>query len=253
MSETSQGAVVVVGGTRAIGQEIARHYASKGDTVVLTGRDPANVASAVAEVGGSTTGRTFDLAEPDLDRGGARRRRAGPPTRPRGDRPRPEHGRRLRPRQGDPARDPQARRLHRGGPHAPRPADRRRVDRAVRRDGQGAAVPGLDHGHDRQRRGRRPDADARRGAPAAPGQLDPSGGRRRQPVLVREAGGHRQVHLARRRSPGWPRWPRSSTRSCSCSRTPASTASTSSSTAGGTADSPTTRSAAGPADADNQA
>jgi NAD(P)-dependent dehydrogenase (short-subunit alcohol dehydrogenase family) len=64
MSETSQGAVVVVGGTRAIGQEIVRHYAAKGDTVVLTGRDPANVASAVAEVGGSTTGRTFDLAEP---------------------------------------------------------------------------------------------------------------------------------------------------------------------------------------------
>jgi len=45
-------------------QEIVRHYAAKGDTVVLTGRDPANVASAVAEVGGSTTGRTFDLAEP---------------------------------------------------------------------------------------------------------------------------------------------------------------------------------------------
>jgi NAD(P)-dependent dehydrogenase (short-subunit alcohol dehydrogenase family) len=64
MSEASRGAVVVVGGTRAIGQEIVRHYASKGDTVVLTGRDPANVASAVAEVGGSTTGRTFDLAEP---------------------------------------------------------------------------------------------------------------------------------------------------------------------------------------------
>lgn len=64
MSEASQGAVVVVGGTRAIGQEIVRHYASKGATVVLTGRDPSNVASAVSEVGGSTTGRTFDLAEP---------------------------------------------------------------------------------------------------------------------------------------------------------------------------------------------
>jgi NAD(P)-dependent dehydrogenase (short-subunit alcohol dehydrogenase family) len=64
MIETSQGAVVVVGGTRAIGLEIVRHYASKGDTVVLTGRDPANVASAVAAIGGATTGRTFDLAEP---------------------------------------------------------------------------------------------------------------------------------------------------------------------------------------------
>jgi NAD(P)-dependent dehydrogenase (short-subunit alcohol dehydrogenase family) len=64
VSQPSQGAVVVVGGTRAIGQEIARHYASRGDTVVLTGQDPANVAAAVAEVGGATTGRTFDLAEP---------------------------------------------------------------------------------------------------------------------------------------------------------------------------------------------
>jgi NAD(P)-dependent dehydrogenase (short-subunit alcohol dehydrogenase family) len=58
------GAVVVVGGTRAIGQEIARHYASKGDTVVLTGQDPANVAAAVAEVGGATTGLAFDLSQP---------------------------------------------------------------------------------------------------------------------------------------------------------------------------------------------
>ena len=51
-----EGAVVVVGGTRAIGQEIARHYAATGVTVVLTGQDPANVAAAVAGVGGGTTG-----------------------------------------------------------------------------------------------------------------------------------------------------------------------------------------------------
>src|SRR5512146_1914413 len=60
----SAGSVVVVGGTRAIGREIARHYAQRGDQVVLTGRDPDNVAAAVAEVGGSTIGITFDLAEP---------------------------------------------------------------------------------------------------------------------------------------------------------------------------------------------
>jgi NAD(P)-dependent dehydrogenase (short-subunit alcohol dehydrogenase family) len=61
---TSNGAVVVVGATRAIGLEIARHYADAGEEVILTGREPANVAAAVAEVGGRTTGLTFDLADP---------------------------------------------------------------------------------------------------------------------------------------------------------------------------------------------
>ncbi len=39
MSDT--GAVVVVGGTRSIGLEIVRHYASRGLDVVLTGVTPA--------------------------------------------------------------------------------------------------------------------------------------------------------------------------------------------------------------------
>lgn len=56
--------VVVVGGTRAIGQEIARHYAATRVPVVLTGQDPANVAAAVAAIGGSTSGAAFDLADP---------------------------------------------------------------------------------------------------------------------------------------------------------------------------------------------
>jgi NAD(P)-dependent dehydrogenase (short-subunit alcohol dehydrogenase family) len=59
------GAVVVVGGTRAIGLEIARHYAERGEPVVLTGQDPANVAAAVGELGGDVTGVTFDLAAPE--------------------------------------------------------------------------------------------------------------------------------------------------------------------------------------------
>jgi NAD(P)-dependent dehydrogenase (short-subunit alcohol dehydrogenase family) len=64
---SGNGAVVVVGGTRAIGLEIVKHFAGRGDEVVLTGRDPANVESAVAEAsvgGGSVRGLTFDLAEP---------------------------------------------------------------------------------------------------------------------------------------------------------------------------------------------
>jgi NAD(P)-dependent dehydrogenase (short-subunit alcohol dehydrogenase family) len=58
------GAVVVVGGTRAIGLEIVKHYAAAGREVVLTGRDPETVATAAAEVGGGARGVVFDLAEP---------------------------------------------------------------------------------------------------------------------------------------------------------------------------------------------
>ncbi|MEX1169273.1 MAG: SDR family oxidoreductase [Chloroflexota bacterium] len=60
----ADGSVVVVGGTRAIGLEIARHYATRGRTVILTGRDPAGVEAAAAELGGSTRGLSFDLSEP---------------------------------------------------------------------------------------------------------------------------------------------------------------------------------------------
>lgn len=64
MSDT--GAVVVVGGTRAIGLEIARHYAGSGRDVVLTGQTPANVAAAVDELGGGRVrGATFDLSQPE--------------------------------------------------------------------------------------------------------------------------------------------------------------------------------------------
>lgn len=61
------GAVVVVGGTRAIGLEVAKHYAALGRKVVLTGQTPANVEAAVEEaaaLGGTVSGRTFDLARP---------------------------------------------------------------------------------------------------------------------------------------------------------------------------------------------
>ncbi len=60
----SDGSVVVVGGTRAIGLELARHYVEAGRQVVITGRDPANLEAAIAELGGLPEGRVFDLAEP---------------------------------------------------------------------------------------------------------------------------------------------------------------------------------------------
>jgi NAD(P)-dependent dehydrogenase (short-subunit alcohol dehydrogenase family) len=52
----SDGAVVIVGGTRAIGLELARHYVQTGSQVVLTGRDQANIDAAVAELGDRANG-----------------------------------------------------------------------------------------------------------------------------------------------------------------------------------------------------
>ncbi len=61
----ADGAVVIVGGTRAIGLELARHYVESGHEVVISGRTKEHVDSAVADLGGGTTGVTFDLSEPD--------------------------------------------------------------------------------------------------------------------------------------------------------------------------------------------
>lgn len=60
----SDGATVVVGGTRAIGFAIAQHYAEAGHDVVLTGQTQANVDAAVATLGGRVKGLTFDLSQP---------------------------------------------------------------------------------------------------------------------------------------------------------------------------------------------
>jgi NAD(P)-dependent dehydrogenase (short-subunit alcohol dehydrogenase family) len=60
-----QGAVVVVGGTRAIGFEIVKHYLGKGHDVWLTGRHSDHVAEAVAATDGKAHGLTFDLSEPE--------------------------------------------------------------------------------------------------------------------------------------------------------------------------------------------
>jgi NAD(P)-dependent dehydrogenase (short-subunit alcohol dehydrogenase family) len=62
---SDDGSVVVVGGTRAIGLEIVKHYAAQGREVVLTGQTPENVEAAVAAVSGNVRGVTFDLAAPD--------------------------------------------------------------------------------------------------------------------------------------------------------------------------------------------
>lgn len=58
------GAVVVVGGSRAIGLEVARLYAERGDEVIITGRDPENLRAAAESLPGRVSSRLFDLTEP---------------------------------------------------------------------------------------------------------------------------------------------------------------------------------------------
>jgi NAD(P)-dependent dehydrogenase (short-subunit alcohol dehydrogenase family) len=57
--------VVVVGGTRGLGRELAQFYADRGRDVVITGRDAAGSRECAAEIGGSTRGIALDLAEPE--------------------------------------------------------------------------------------------------------------------------------------------------------------------------------------------
>jgi NAD(P)-dependent dehydrogenase (short-subunit alcohol dehydrogenase family) len=59
------GSVVIVGGTRGIGLEVARHYADRGREVVLSGRDAARAATVAKELGGRTTGIGLELTRPE--------------------------------------------------------------------------------------------------------------------------------------------------------------------------------------------
>ena len=58
------GSVVVVGGTRGLGREVAQSYADAGREVVVTGRDQAACEECAAEIGGATSAVAFDLADP---------------------------------------------------------------------------------------------------------------------------------------------------------------------------------------------
>jgi NAD(P)-dependent dehydrogenase (short-subunit alcohol dehydrogenase family) len=59
-----QGTVVVIGGTRGIGKEVARPYADAGRAVYLSGRDAGRAKEVADEIGGQTTGFALDLAQP---------------------------------------------------------------------------------------------------------------------------------------------------------------------------------------------
>jgi NAD(P)-dependent dehydrogenase (short-subunit alcohol dehydrogenase family) len=60
----AEGNIVVVGGTRGIGRELARVFAGRGREVVLTGRDKANGQAVAEEIGGGARGVGLDLSAP---------------------------------------------------------------------------------------------------------------------------------------------------------------------------------------------
>jgi NAD(P)-dependent dehydrogenase (short-subunit alcohol dehydrogenase family) len=60
----ASGTVVVVGGTRGLGREVAQFYAAQGNDVVVTGRDAAAAEGCAHELGGSTRGVGLELTEP---------------------------------------------------------------------------------------------------------------------------------------------------------------------------------------------
>ena len=58
------GCAVIIGGTSGIGKHLARTLASRGEEVVVTGRDAARAQVVAREVGGRTRGIAVDLADP---------------------------------------------------------------------------------------------------------------------------------------------------------------------------------------------
>ena len=192
----ADGAVVVVGGTRAIGLEIARHYVGRG----RRGRPdrPGSRTTSRPRSPSSAAGRdglAFDLAEPTTiapalaDVGPVRRLALVAIDR--------DHNTVA---DYDIARAIRLVTLKLVGytevVHALR--DRLTDDASVVLFGGMAKerpYPGSTTVTHRQRRRRRPDPHPRRGAQAAARQLDPPGRRRRQPVLGGEDGGDRALRL----------------------------------------------------------
>ena len=64
----ADGCVVVIGGNRGIGREIAKHYADAGMKVVISATDASRAQEAAGEIGGDTSGIGLDLAKPETIR-----------------------------------------------------------------------------------------------------------------------------------------------------------------------------------------
>ena len=70
------GSVVIVGGTRGLGRELAQFYAGQGRDVVLTGRDAAAAAACAEEIGGSTRSDDSPLSSGEVAPGEEERQAA---------------------------------------------------------------------------------------------------------------------------------------------------------------------------------
>jgi NAD(P)-dependent dehydrogenase (short-subunit alcohol dehydrogenase family) len=60
----ASGTIVVVGGTRGLGREVAQFYSAQGRDVVVTGREAAGAEACAREIGESTRGVGLDLTQP---------------------------------------------------------------------------------------------------------------------------------------------------------------------------------------------
>ena len=59
------GSVVIIGGTAALGRELAAHYAGLGRDLVVTSRDAGRADKVAEEIGGFTRGIALDLTRPE--------------------------------------------------------------------------------------------------------------------------------------------------------------------------------------------
>ena len=170
--------VVVIGGTSGLGRALAAAY-----VLARRARDdqrPRRGAggAVAAELGGEARGIALDLAEPQAIAGALARRRSASTG--------------SRSSRSTATRTPSATTTSTGRSGSSRSSSSAtprsctssragwpgRLDPALRRAGEGPAVPGLDDRHDRERRRRDPHPDAGDRARARARQRDPPGDRR---------------------------------------------------------------------------
>jgi NAD(P)-dependent dehydrogenase (short-subunit alcohol dehydrogenase family) len=65
---TADGSVVVIGGNRGIGREIAQHYVDAGAQVAISCTEQERARAACDEIGGGSVGIELDLARPETIR-----------------------------------------------------------------------------------------------------------------------------------------------------------------------------------------
>lgn len=57
--------VVIIGGTSGIGRAVAEMFATRGNDIVIAGRNETRAQEIAAEIGGQVTGIALDLAQPE--------------------------------------------------------------------------------------------------------------------------------------------------------------------------------------------